>query len=216
MSEVNKWYQRSNSLRCCTKKATFLSVPFQLQWISIWFQLQLQLVQIFLLPFKENLFAKIWWEIMCEGGHLHVKGFDARPKKVEWIDGRFGFDKGRMLWLPPPPPQLCLVFARRTSLLTAIRSGHNSISLLSTILGNTLAPVFLLILLRILPPNPLLEFCSISKQSNWEFTVGCRAWDSRHHNGAALGVSGVTGALRLPAGRRIILPHTLHKKLPPV
>ena len=60
---------------------------FQLQWISIWFQLQLQLAQIWLLPFKENLFAKIWWEFMCEGGHLHVKGFDARPKKVELMEG---------------------------------------------------------------------------------------------------------------------------------
>ena len=81
---------------------------------------------------KDMMRIYVWrWSPSC-------KGFWCSAKEG-WIDGGFGFDKGRMLWLPPPPPQLCLVFARRTSLLIAIRSGHNSISPFSNILGNTLA-----------------------------------------------------------------------------
>ena len=173
--------------------------PLQLGWV--FFTVCVSLIELH--------FARIWWvstkHWLCKEDDLQIidlwKGFDAQRR---FIDGEFGFNKGRMLWLR---------LASAASYICKNKSTHNQTGMdaIQYHFYHSLEAHFSSTsscwIKTLLPDFKAMQFTIHS-------SLQSRDWDSRHHNGGTSGVSGVAGVLRLPAGRRIIrLPHgLLHKK----
>ena len=143
---------------------------------------------------------------MWQGGYLQRgdlgKGF-WRPKKVHWMMEGLLLTKAGCCG-SKAASRIC----KRPSLLTIRRF---DITFIIPWLHTLLVLYFSHFIenpLHVLPDVP-----------NWEFTVHCRAESGMQIPVITMvllaGSVGWPGPLWLPAGRRIILPHSLHKKLPP-
>ena len=101
MSGVNKrnWFDLFKEMTHWAGLWKVTLIPSQVQWISIAIGFDFLLS----LPWKENQFARIWWELYVKVVASFKEEILERvlmPKdQRRFNDGGLGFDKDRMLWL---------------------------------------------------------------------------------------------------------------------